>query len=86
MPRMDGQAGINCTMFRNEGTARSSELIEEACALAWDRWPGERLFTYVAAAEIKSANPGYCFKMAGFRSIGRSKQKGLVLLERIPDA
>src|SRR5437763_10543437 len=44
---MDGQQGVNCAVFRNESPARSSDLIREACALAWRRWPGARLYTYV---------------------------------------
>ena len=37
--RLDGQAGVNCTVFRNEGPVLSSELIREADELAWRRWP-----------------------------------------------
>ena len=37
--RKDGQEGINCAVFRNEGYghARSSELVQEACELAFWR-------------------------------------------------
>jgi len=62
-----GQQGVNCSVFRNEGERRSSDLIREAVALAKRRWPGERLYTYVNAAKVSSPNPGYCFKMAGWR-------------------
>lgn len=65
----DGQQGVNCAVFRNEGTVRSSLLIEEAMQIAWQRWPGERLFTYVSGEKIRSANPGYCFKMAGWSHV-----------------
>lgn len=69
-----GQQGVNCAVFRNEGHAlRSSELIREADAVAWDRWPGERLYTYVDPGAIRSSNPGYCFKVAGWRWCGRTK-------------
>jgi len=64
--RLDGQQGVECSVFRNEGPLRSSDLILEAMDLAWRRWPGQRLFTYVWDAKVKSANPGYCFKMAGW--------------------
>src|SRR5690349_8662299 len=64
----DGQQGVNNAIFRNEaGVYKSSELIREAVALAWQRWPGERLYTYIDASKIKSANPGYCYKVAGWR-------------------
>ena len=82
--RADAQEGVNCTVFRNEGPTLSSELIEEACELAWSRWPGERLFTYVWDAKIASVNPGYCFKMAGWRTCGRNKDGRLTILERLP--
>ena len=84
MERVTGEGGVNCTIFRNEGQTRSSLLIEEACELAWQRWPGERLFTYVKPAAIRSSNPGYCFQMAGFRKCGTTKGGRLVILERLP--
>src|SRR5216683_4044514 len=80
--RFDGQRGIACTIFRNESPVLSSELIREACELAWQRWPGERLFTYVADAKIRSVNPGACFKFAGFRACGRNATGKLTILER----
>lgn len=80
----DGQQGVNCAIFRNEGPIRSSDLILEAEQIAWQRWPGERLFTYVNAAAIKSTNPGYCFKCAGWRSCGITKWNKLVILEKLP--
>jgi DNA modification methylase len=42
-----GQQGVNCSVFRNEGKLQSSALIREAMAIAWQRWPGERFYTYV---------------------------------------
>lgn len=78
-----GQQGINCAVFRNEGDARSSDLIREAMAIAWKRWPGERLYTYVDATKIRSNNPGYCFIKAGWRHCGKTKG-GLVILEAMP--
>lgn len=77
---MDHQAGVNCAVFRNEGKFLSSDLIREACELAWQRWPGERLYTYVNGRKIKSTNPGYCFLVAGWRKCGVTKG-GLVILE-----
>ena len=79
-----GQSGINCAVFRNEGPYLSSALILEAEQLAWRRWPGERLYTYVNAKRIKSVNPGYCFKRAGWRAVGKSKSLGLIILEKLP--
>lgn len=53
----NGQEGVNCAIFRNEGCERSSDLIREADAVADDRWPGERHYTYVAANKVKAPIP-----------------------------
>jgi hypothetical protein len=84
-----GQQGVNCSIFRNEGgrgcrnsthSHCSSNLIHQAVLLAWERWPGERLYTYVDRRKV-SANPGYCFICAGWTRCGSTKG-GLLILER----
>lgn len=80
----DGQTGVNCSVFRNESSALSSELILEAEQFAWQRWSGERLYTYVSPLAVKSANPGYCFLMAGWRKCGVTKAKKLLIFEKLP--
>ena len=80
----DGQDGVNCAVFRNEGCELSSHLIREADALADARWPGERHYTYVAPTKIRSTNPGCCFKAAGWRRCGTTKWNKLAILERQP--
>lgn len=82
--RNDDQVGVTCAVFRNESNTLSSELIKQAEVIAWKRWPGARLFTFVNAKKIQSANPGYCFKMAGWKQCGISKAKKLIILEKIP--
>lgn len=79
--REDNQKGIECSLFRNESNILSSELIKEAMSWAWKRWPGQRLFTYVADKKIRSVNPGCCFKKAGWRKCGRNKSGKLTILE-----
>lgn len=79
--RYDGQTGIACTLFRNEGPYRASELILEAEQLAWQRWPGARLFTYVDPRRVRTANPGYVFLRARWKRVGESKS-GLLLFEK----
>lgn len=86
----DGQQGVNCAVFRNEGHVRSSELIMEADAIAWQRWPGERLYTYVQSQKIRSRNPGFCFQMAGWSFVrddhgkpALTRWKRLHILERL---
>lgn len=80
----DGQAGVNCAIFRNEGRVLSSLLILEAEELAWNRWPGERLFTYVDSKRVKSANPGCCFKKAGWKQCGITKVHRRLIFEKLP--
>ena len=81
-----GQTGVNCAVFRNESDILSSTLIAEAEGWAWQRWPGERLYTYVNSLAVQSSNPGYCFKIAGWRSCGRTKARNLLILEKLPPA
>lgn len=77
------QRGVNCAVFRREGGAPASDLIRAADDLAWERWPGERHYTYVDPSEVRSPNPGYCFLRAGWRRCGLTKG-GLLILERLP--
>jgi len=82
---MNGRDGWTCTIFRNESTQRSSDLIlgaEIALALfALDCGPSGML-TYVWDRKIKSVNPGYCFKMAGWTTVGRSADGRKTLLTK----
>ena len=79
---MDNQEGINCAVFRNESSVLSSELLLQAEAIAMERWPGERMYTYVNPKEVKSVNPGYCFKVIGWSVIGKTKARKLLILEK----
>lgn len=75
---------INCSVFRNEGAGLSSDLIRAAMDLAWARWPGRRLYTYVNPRKVRSPNPGCCFLRAGWRRCGITKRRGLLILEVLP--
>ena len=66
--RMDAQTGYNCAIFRNESARQSSDIILECEQIAIDRWGPDRMYTYVDPAKIASANPGYCFKHAGWKN------------------
>ena len=80
--RLDKQAGVICTLFRNEGPLLSSMLVAEADEIAWQRWPDEpRHFTYVEDSKVASVNPGYCFQQAGWTKAGRNKDGRLTILE-----
>jgi hypothetical protein len=83
----DGQEGVNCAVFRNTGAGLSSELIRAADAIADERWPGERHFTYVnpvatASRRSRRAEVGHCFIAAGWRRCGTTKWNKLAILER----
>lgn len=77
-----GQSGINCAVFRNESEHRASELVRQADTIADYCWPGVRHYTYVNAGRIRSINPGFCFKAAGWQTCGKTKG-GLIILERL---
>jgi hypothetical protein len=76
-----GQCGVNCAVFRNEAPTHylSSELVRQADTIADFAWPGEGHYTYVNAAAIRSANPGYCFRAAGWERSGMTKSGKLIL-------
>jgi len=79
----DGQKGVNCAVFRNESEYLSSKLILEAEQWAWEKWPEERLYTYINPRRIESTNPGYCFKCAGWTVCGETKVNKLLILEKL---
>lgn len=76
---MNSLDGWTCSIFRNESPRRSSELILEAEAFLHDCGP-DGLLTYVWDQKVRSPNPGYCFKMAGYRVRGRSADGRKTLL------
>lgn len=83
--RIDGQEGVNCAIFRREGGAVASDLLRDAMDRAWERWPGERLFTFVDPLEVsitwRAGRPtwGHCFYQAGWRFAGLTKQRKHIL-------
>lgn len=80
--RMDDQTGVECTVFRKEGPGLASDMIREAIGIAQRKWPGKRLFTFIDPREVRSKNPGHCFKVAGFRHCGQTR-RGLHVLELV---
>ena len=77
-----GQEGVNCAVFRNESSHRSSDLIRQADAIANVIWPDMRRYTYVDAKAVRSRNAGYCFVVAGWRRCGFTKG-GLIVMENV---
>lgn len=67
--RSDGRDAWECALFRNEGPALSSDLIREACSLSlslWGPYPKDGMITFIKPSAIRSPNPGYCYKAAGW--------------------
>lgn len=82
---MNGLDGWTCTIFRNEGSAQSSVLVLWAEAFLLnvaDSIGPDGLLTYVWDKKIASVNPGYCFKVAGWRTLGRSADNRKTLLQK----
>lgn len=81
--QMNGLDGWTCTIFRNESPVLSSALIldaERALVKYADSCGPDGMLTYVWDKKIKSANPGYCFKLAGWDVRGRSADNRKTLL------
>jgi hypothetical protein len=87
----DGQDGVNCAIFRNEGAGVASEMLKDGMARAFERWPGERLYTYVDPREVEPTyvrgHPtwGFCFVKAGWRFVGWTKARKLMIFHFLPE-
>ena len=81
----NGRDGWTCTIFRNEGPVLSSALVLEAelalgvCGVTCGP---DGLMTYVWDRKVRSTNPGFCFKAAGWKAIGRSADDQKTLLQK----
>ncbi len=83
---MNGLDGWTCTIFRNEtGVIFSSVLIEMAeTFLHGNPTPcgPSGLITYVWDKKVRSVNPGFCFKKAGYVRTGKSADGKKTLLQK----
>jgi len=67
----------------------SSELILEAVAATqwhWGNPPIDGMVTIIDQRKVRSANPGFCYKKAGFKHVGYTKRAGLHILQMLPGA
>lgn len=84
---MNGLDGWTCTIFRREGGILASELVLDAelaiAEFGYTCGP-HGLLTYVFDRKVRSTNPGYCFKVAGWRVLGRSADGKKTLLQKLP--
>jgi hypothetical protein len=69
-------------LFRNLGPDLSSELIASALQMTYAVWaekygrlPAVPLRTEVDIGAIRSTNPGYCYKVAGWTPVKRTRGK-----------
>lgn len=76
------QAGVNCAWFANHSPMLASDIIRAADAVADRKWPGHRHYTYVDPARVGGDPPGNCFRHAGWREVGKTKKRELLILER----
>jgi len=74
-----------CSIFRNEGATLSSVLIREAIAATRWRWPAVPalgMVSFVNPAAVRhKRDPGRCFRRAGFRVAGTTKERGFIALQ-----
>ena len=84
------------SLFRNESSHLSSTLIREAVAATYwhylhteswrvDPLPKLGMVTFVDSSEVRSTNPGCCYKHAGFEHVGFTKAAGLYALQLKPE-
>lgn len=77
-----------CSMFRNEGAGRASELIRSAVAATLAHYgepPALGMVTFVRPEAVRAkAHPGHTFVIAGFRYCGWTKG-GLRTLQMLPE-
>lgn len=78
------QGGVNCAWFFNASPLLASDLIRAADAIAYQKWPGQRHYTYVDPRRVRGNPPGNVFRRAGWREVGRTKMRELLILERSP--
>lgn len=82
--RDDKFDAIECTLFRNESSYLSSELILLASLMSFQHF-GESapktIITYVKADSVKSSNAGYCYLKAGYRKLKHTSSRGLLTYE-----
>jgi hypothetical protein len=80
-------AWVNC-LFRNEGTARSSDLIRWAVAHTRYKWPdvpARGIVSFIDTEQTKPKDvPGWCYHRAGWAHVGYTKA-GLYAMQQLPD-
>lgn len=75
--RPDGLDAWENAVFCSRGSVfLASEMIAEAVELScaiWGPLPADGLITFIKPAAIRSPNPGYCYKCAGWTRTGNAR-------------
>lgn len=78
-----------CSIFRNETAMPASRMILDAVSATRFHFgdaPERGMVTFVDKHAIqKKGHLGHCFIMAGFRPVGFTKKRGLLVLQLMPD-
>jgi hypothetical protein len=72
---------IENTIFRNESSFLSSDLIKMAMYATTQEWgeiPQDGFLTYVDPRSVQSKNAGHCFEKAGFRRQKKRSTRGYI--------
>lgn len=76
------------TLFRREGGDLASGLIRQAVAVTRWRWPdvpADGMVTFIDQRAIRrKRDPGRCYRRAGFRPVGITKDRSLLVLQLLP--
>jgi hypothetical protein len=77
------------TLFRNEGETLSSKLIRDAVAATRWKWgdpPEQGMVTFIDTDKVrKKRDFGRCYRKAGFRHVGETKDRHLLALQLAPE-
>ena len=85
----DWPGAWNNSCFRNEGVGLSSELIRQAVAATrwwFDETPKEGMITFIDAGKVRrKRDPGRCYRKAGFKLVGKTKVRQLLVFQLMPE-
>lgn len=85
--RKDYKAAWICSIFRNESSRLSSDLIRQAIAATRWKWgepPADGMITFVDVGKVRrKRDPGRCFRRVGFKPAGETLS-GLLILRLAP--
>lgn len=75
------------SLFRNEGAGLSSSLVASAVAATrayFGAPPTLGIITMVDTDKVSSRNPGYCYKVAGWKLVGKTVTREYLVFQQVP--